>query len=519
MKLFVSNYLNREGEFILMKFKDSIFIITIILLINSFCLAQNIEDIDKIVTANTKFNEIAEKKYNNEDFSTFTETKEFSYDDFVKILVDKIQINGDKLLKKHYAHFIFMIDRSKSIHSVTYTKWRTELFGRLLENFLIEKGELSQKSDKLSIVPFRLNSEISLYGADYKCKDPYKDLYIPKGCEEGEGTDYITSLIEMLTKLEKDGSYDKENIIIILLTDEQMDNASPLQDKLVEFNNKHLLNYYCEHYEMKLTKGKEEKRQHFTISIYYNSFPDRTQILPDRYEIIMKQGGKLPGEIATQIPTITPTLTVTSTPTPTLTPTITPTVEPTPTPAPTPEPKPLIDKNNAFCIPLSILFGILFISGVYLWLLRDKISYGIKTDKGEEATLTFKRKRMHTLQNPHVGQLRLDESVFLIKHEIGFYPEKDYIIRDSSGKDAERSGRRRKGRSDSKDNGVLLEKHILKISDRGTPRENKFTYRKKDEPVAWNEITITVFPKKKEKKSKKDSRKSGKKTENKKDNN
>ena len=453
------------------------------------------------------------------DLKAFTETKEYLYDDFIKILVNEIKLDGENLLKKHYAHFVFMLDRSKSVNPITYTKWRTELFGRLLEDFLIEKDELSKKNDKLTIAPFRLNSKITLYGEDYKRKEPYKDLYLPKGYEDGEGTDYITSLVEVLDKLEKDGTYKKENIIIILVTDEHLDKASPLQDKLIEFKNKNTLNYYCEHYNVKLDNNKEEEFESFTVSIYYNNFPEKTIISPNRYEIINNQGGKSPVKIATptSIPTVTPVPTVTPTPTPTPTPTSTPTATSTPTPTPTP--KPLMGSNNSCCMPLIAILLILLSLGIYMWLLRDKTSYRIKTDKGEEATLTFRRKKAHNLKNPPIGQLRLYEPVFLIRSGIALYPEKDYIIRDSSGKEATRASRRRKSSGAGKGDGALLERLVLKISERGVSKENKFTYKKKEEGDAWEEIIITVIPKKKEKKQKKTSRRAKKFSGDKKDNN
>lgn len=258
------------------------------------------------------------------------------------------------LLTERPAHFVFLVDVSASVGDLLLGAWRTGLYEQMLENFMVG-------GDRLSVVPFGLRPwwDDAHVGLPYT-RPQRAHLYtgtFPTTVKppKFKGTDIYGSIAETLVRLQKDGVTKRDNLVLVVITDDQIQDASASGNATFQKLRESLLSASSDVLRMKWNDRKD-----YTVMVFTNPFPDATKLAVERKQQVEKErqapggggggGGTAPAPTASTAP-----------------------VEATPVPSPSPS----VEASSGFWPP-PWWFWLALAAGVLALILLSRKAGGLR---------------------------------------------------------------------------------------------------------------------------------------------
>lgn len=199
-------------------------------------------------------------------------------------------LNRQKLLEQRQVHYVFMVDVTASVANDLLDFWRRDTFLPMCQKFLVN-------GDRVSIVPFGMHANWpdATMGQKYQRTDVANLVasFPPQVMDAADkGTDIWGSIGEVLKVAEKKG-WDKENLFIVVLTDDQIQGQSrSANQEFQRLRARHLEGNPT--FASRYVFTGRAKPKEYSIYTFSNGFPDPTALAKPRLEQVKGEGGTPP---------------------------------------------------------------------------------------------------------------------------------------------------------------------------------------------------------------------------------
>lgn len=185
------------------------------------------------------------------------------------------------LMAERPTHFIVMVDVSASVGNLMLGSWRSGIYEPLLESFMVG-------GDRVSVVPFGLHAwfDDARLGESYT-RPQRAHIYtgtFPTTVKppQAKGTDIYGSMAEVLDRADREGWTRKENLVFVVVTDDQIEEASEKANRRFQQLRASLLASASD--VMRMSWAGPRGRRDYTIMVFTNPFPDARKLASPRNE-------------------------------------------------------------------------------------------------------------------------------------------------------------------------------------------------------------------------------------------
>ena len=190
------------------------------------------------------------------------------------------------LISDRNTHFVLMVDVSASVGNLMLGSWRSGLYEPMLENFMVA-------GDQVSVVPFGLHPWFDdARFAERYARQRRAHLYTSTfptvvKAPKYKGTDIYGSVAEVLERTQKSGAMAHDNMVVIVVTDDQIEDASEKANKRFQALRSTLLASASD--VMRCTWVGPRGNRDFTVMVFTNAFPDAKKLAAARTEQVARE--------------------------------------------------------------------------------------------------------------------------------------------------------------------------------------------------------------------------------------